>query len=160
MEIAPGSINLVTVAIAVHWFALEQFYAVVRRVLSPGGVLAVWTYHKPEIEPRIDEIFVHYYREVLAGFWPARWQYVDERYKTLPLPFTEIEPPPFDMQAEWDLGQLRGFLSSWSASQRYHAEQGASPLELINRQLEDAWGPAEMKHRIRWPLYMRVGRVP
>jgi SAM-dependent methyltransferase len=160
VELATGSIDLVTVAIAVHWFDLEQFYAVVRRVSRPGGVLAVWTYHKPDIEPRIDEIFIHYYREVLAGYWPARWQYVDDRYRTLPFPFAELEPPAFDMQAEWDLGQFRGFLSGWSASQRYHAERGSSPLDPINLQLEEAWGPEQMKRRIHWPLYLRVGRVP
>ena len=34
--------DLVTVAQALHWFDLKRFYAEVRRVLRPDGVLAVW----------------------------------------------------------------------------------------------------------------------
>src|SRR5882724_9935319 len=38
------SLDLVTVAQALHWFDLDSFYAEVQRVLKPSGVLAVWTY--------------------------------------------------------------------------------------------------------------------
>jgi SAM-dependent methyltransferase len=39
------SCDLITVAVAVHWFAFGPFYRSVARVLKPGGLLAVWTYH-------------------------------------------------------------------------------------------------------------------
>lgn len=35
-----ASIDLVTVATALHWFALDEFYREVRRVLRPGGLIA------------------------------------------------------------------------------------------------------------------------
>ncbi|XP_070573039.1 putative methyltransferase DDB_G0268948 [Ptychodera flava] len=42
----PNSVDLVTVASAIHWFAdLEKFYNEVDRVLRPGGCLAVYTYN-------------------------------------------------------------------------------------------------------------------
>ncbi|MDX1378106.1 MAG: class I SAM-dependent methyltransferase, partial [Anaerolineales bacterium] len=50
-----ASVNLVTVAQAVHWFDFDKFYAEVNRVLEPGGILAVWTYHLPEISPQTDK---------------------------------------------------------------------------------------------------------
>ncbi|KAJ6413700.1 hypothetical protein OIU84_006497 [Salix udensis] len=40
-----NSVDLVIAATAVHWFDLEKFYPVVKRVLKkPGGVVAVWSY--------------------------------------------------------------------------------------------------------------------
>ena len=39
----PGSVDLVTAAQAAHWFDLPAFFAEVRRVLRPGGVVALLT---------------------------------------------------------------------------------------------------------------------
>src|SRR5687768_7980730 len=40
----PASVDLVTVAQAVHWFDFDRFYDEVRRVARPGGIVAVWCY--------------------------------------------------------------------------------------------------------------------
>jgi hypothetical protein len=75
-----------------------------------------------------------YYRDVLAGYWPARFGYVEHRYRTLPFPFDELTPPEVDMQTDWELEHLVGFLASWSATQRYRAERGqASPAPDLAR---------------------------
>ena len=42
--LAALSVDIVTVAQALHWFELAPFYAEVERVLRREGVLAVWTY--------------------------------------------------------------------------------------------------------------------
>ena len=159
MSLPGGSVALVTVAIAVHWFDLEQFYREVRRVLMPEGVLAVWTYHLPIISPDIDRAVARYYGEVLSGYWPEQLRYLDERYATLPFPFTELEAPRFEMTAQWDLGQLVGFLDSWSAARRYEQAQGNHPLRQVWQELADGWGEPAQKRPIRWPLYVRVGHV-
>src|SRR5262245_26273424 len=49
--LADESVDLVTVAQAVHWFDLTKFYAEVRRVGRAGGVLAVWSYGLAKISP-------------------------------------------------------------------------------------------------------------
>jgi SAM-dependent methyltransferase len=159
VDLAPGSVDLVTVAVAVHWFDLEQFYPAVRHVLAHEGILAVWTYHLPVIDPAVDLILERYYREVLAGYWPERIEYLEQRYRTLPFPFDELTPPDFDMQADWELEHLAGFLSSWSATQRYQAERGMHPLRLIWPELAQAWEGPHRKRRVRWPLYHRIGRA-
>jgi SAM-dependent methyltransferase len=160
VDLPLGSVDLVTVAVAVHWFDFDPFYAAVRRVLAPGGVLAVWTYHLPLIDPAIDPILERYYREVLAGYWPPRIEYLEQRYRTLPFPFDELTPPEFEMQADWDLEHLAGFLSSWSATQRYQAEEGEHPLRHVWPELTAAWGEAARPRHVRWPLHFRIGRVP
>ena len=53
-SLAAGSMDLVTVAQALHWFDHERFFAEVDRVLRPGRALAVWSYGLVGIEPSID----------------------------------------------------------------------------------------------------------
>ena len=40
-----SSVDLVTVAVAIHWFNFDEFYREVKRVLKPKGVIAAWTYN-------------------------------------------------------------------------------------------------------------------
>jgi SAM-dependent methyltransferase len=151
-------VDLVTVAVAVHWFNFDEFYREVRRALKPGGVLAVWTYSLTEISPEIDPLVEQYYGEILKDYWPERIHYLEEKYETLPFPFEEIDPPVFAMKADWDLSQFAGFLDSWSATQRYKEQKGQHPLEQIWDELSTAWGNENQTRRVRWPLYFRIGR--
>ena len=60
--IADGSVDLVTVAQAVHWFDRPNFYAEVRRVLRPGGVVALWAYELGIISPEINAAVLRFYK--------------------------------------------------------------------------------------------------
>lgn len=153
-----GSVDLVTVAVAIHWFDLDEFYAEVRRVLRPGGILAAWTYSFTEISPEIDPLIHHYYYNTLNGYWPERIHYLEEKYETLPFPFDEIVSPAFAMEKHLTLAQYAGFLDSWSATQRYREQKGHHPLNLIWDQLTAAWGNENESRLVRWPLYFRIGR--
>jgi SAM-dependent methyltransferase len=156
--VAAGSIALCTVAIAVHWFDLEQFYAEIRRVLVPEGVLAVWCYSLPKIEPDVDAIIEEYCYGTLADYWPDRFRYVREEYQTLPFPFQELPVPGFTLQTSWDLNEMIGFLYSWSGTVNYEKRHGFSPVDLIRPELARAWG--RMQERpCAWRLFLRVGRV-
>jgi len=153
-----SSTDLITVAVALHWFNFDEFYREVKRVLKPGGILAAWTYSLPEISPEIDPLVKQYYYETLSGYWPERIHYLEEEYKTIPFPFEEITPPPFVMEISWNLIQFAGFLNSWSATQRYKAQNGQHPLENIWTQLVAVWGDENQPRLIRWPLHFRIGR--
>jgi ubiquinone/menaquinone biosynthesis C-methylase UbiE len=153
-----SSTDLVTVAVAIHWFNFDEFYREVKRVLKPGGILAAWTYSLTEISPGIDQLINHYYGEILSGYWPERIHYLEERYETIPFPFEEIVSPPFVMEIHWNLIQLAGFLDSWSATQRYKAQNGHHPLDIIWPKLTAAWGEENEPRLIRWPLHFRIGR--
>lgn len=155
----PGSVDLVSAAMAIHWFDLEQFYQVVRQAVRPDGILAAWMYHLPEIDPAIDPILKHFYADVLAGYWPELFHFIDERYRTLPFPFEEVKPPEFEIQTKWELDQLVGFLDSWSATRRYQNERGQHPVSIIWQELSEKWGEPIQRRTIRWPLYLRVGRI-
>lgn len=45
LEFSDGEFDLVTVALALHWFDQQRFFAECRRVLAPGGILAVYNDH-------------------------------------------------------------------------------------------------------------------
>lgn len=157
--IPSGTVDLVTVAQAAHWFEFDRFYAEVGRVLRPGGVIAVWTYNVTHVTPEIDALIGQIYFEILGPYWSPRIEYVNSLYRTLPFPFEEIEAPQFELTAFWRQEDLIGYISSWSATQRYMAEQGIHPIEEIRGELDRAWGnPTDMR-RVLWPLSMRVGKV-
>ena len=40
-----------------------------------------------------------------------------------------------EMSAQWDLGQLLGFLGRWSAARRHEQMQGVHPLTYIQQRL-------------------------
>lgn len=157
VSLADFSVDLVTVAVAIHWFDFDQFYREVKRVLKPDGILAVWTYSLTEVSPAIDSLIHRYYGEILNGYWPERIRYLEERYETIPFPFEEIAPPFFVMEINWNLIQFAGFLDSWSATQRYKAQKGHHPLEQIWPKLASAWGDEDEPRLIRWPLHFRIG---
>ncbi len=152
------TVDLVTVAQAAHWFDLERFYAEVRRVLKPGGLLALWCYGLPTLSvSALDHILQHYYSHTLAPFWPPERQLIESGYRTLKFPFNAIAPPPLVMQANWTLGELTGYLYTWSGTQRYIAHHQANPLDALVEPLAAAW--ESDRQTLTWPLSLRVGRV-
>ncbi|MCB1058125.1 MAG: class I SAM-dependent methyltransferase [Acidobacteria bacterium] len=154
---ASASVDLVTVAQAYHWFDHESFLVEARRVLRPGGVLAVWTYRLLRLGGEIDHRLETFYRDEVGSFWPPERRWVDSGYAELPFLPTEIEPPPFAMEASWRLSDLVGYLGTWSAVAGAR-QKGVDPLPALVRDLEAMWGDRE-ERRVRWPLVLRVARA-
>ncbi|MCP4377042.1 MAG: class I SAM-dependent methyltransferase, partial [bacterium] len=117
------SVDLVTVAQALHWLDLERFYGEVRRVLKPGGLLAVWSYNLLRTDPAIDAEVDAFYSHTVGPYWPPERRLVESGYRDLPFPFPELDTPPFAMTARWRLEQLLGYLGTWSATKRYRGER-------------------------------------
>lgn len=157
--LADGSVGLVTVAQALHWFDLPRFYAEVKRVLRPGGVLAVFAYGINRVEGQaVDAIVQHYYGHTLDAYWPPSRRLVESGYRTLPFPFAEITPPTFQMEAQWTLERLLGYFSTWSATNRYIKATGENPLPALEEKLARVWGDANTPRLVTWPIAMRIGR--
>jgi len=156
--LADGSIDLVNVAQALHWFDFDRFYAEVRRVLVPGGALAVWTYNLARITPDLDRWIDRLAEEIVGPYWPPERRWVDEEYRTVPFPFHEVPAPAFELRERWDLERFVRYLKTWSSSTRYQKATGRDAVEELREELTRAWGdPAELR-TLRWPVYLRAGR--
>jgi len=154
-----GSVDLLTVAQAVHWFDFDRFYAEARRVLAPGGAIALWTYNLLRGTPEISALVDRLAREISGAYWPPERRWVDEEYRTLPFPFPEVPSPVFEHTETWDLPRLVAYLRTWSANVRYQAATGKDPIAEIAPELEAAWGDPEEPRVLRWPIYMRAGQI-
>lgn len=155
-----ASVGLVTVAQAMHWFDLPRFYAEVRRVLTPGGVLAVWAYGITHVEgAAVDALVQEFYGGLLGPYWPPSRRIVEAGYRTVEFPFAEVAPPAFHMEVQWTLAQLLGYFSTWSATNRYIQATGQNPLGPLAEKLSAVWGDVEAPRRVAWPVAMRVGRM-
>ena len=155
--IATRSMDLVTVAQALHWFDREAFFAEVRRVLASGGLLAIWSYGLPTVTPAIDAVLRHFHDVEVGPFWSPDRRLVEGGYEGIALPFKEEPTPPFAMQAAWTLEQLVGYLSTWSAVGRYRTVTGSDPVPRIMRALAECWGMPDEARVVSWPLTLRVG---
>lgn len=155
-----GSVDLVTVAQALHWFDLDRFYTEARRVLKPGGMLAVWTYgiHTSN-DDAIDRIMRRFYAETVGPYWPPERALVESGYRTLPFPFMEFAAPAFAMRADWMLSQLLGYFRSWSATSRFATDRGFDPVSALETELLPLWGSPASVRSISWPLSIRIGRA-
>jgi hypothetical protein len=63
------------------------------------------------------------------------------------------------LEMRWTLRELAGYLRTWSATNRYVAEQRSDPVAEVEKELERHWGQPEQVRLIRWPLYVRAGRL-
>lgn len=156
--LAGGSADLVVVAQALHWFDVHAFYGEVRRVLAPGGALAVWTYGECTLDDAaLQRVLRHYARETVGPWWPPQRQLVDTGCRTIPFPFREIAAPAFALEQEWTVAELAGYLRTWSATTRYVAAHGTDPVADVEAELRAGWGDPGARRRVRWQLALRAG---
>jgi SAM-dependent methyltransferase len=153
------SVNLVTVAQALHWLEIDPFVREVRRVLAPGGVLAAWSYPLCRIEPGIDELVDRFYRVTLGSFWPAERRHVEDGYRSLALPLEEVVPPPIEMVEDWTMPHFLSFVRTWSAVSKCIAAQGEEPVRAFEEALRARWGMPMMRREVHWPIRLRIGHL-
>lgn len=154
-----ATVDLVFVSQALHWFDLDRFYAEVRRVLRPSGLVSALTYVQVRVNPAVDAVIDRFYDEVVGDYWPPERRHVEQAYATLPFPFPRIDTPAFTLRKQWRLQALLGYVQSWSAVQRYIAAHGSDPVEDLRATLAAAWGDPARAREVRWPLVVLAGRA-
>lgn len=156
--LAAASIDLVTVAQALHWFDIPAFYAAAQAVLRPGGVIAVWSYNFLQVNDAVDAPVLDLYRDLVGPYWPPERALVEGGYQDIDFPFAPMQTPSFSMAADWSLEQLLGYLGTWSAVRRYRETKGEDPVAHIAPAVSQAWGKDGYR-RVTWPLSLKVGRA-
>ena len=152
------SFNLITVGQALHWFDLDAFYAEAKRTLKEDGLLAVWGYANLSISDEIDKHFLHFYNNVVGPYWDEARRLVEDEYRNIHFPFKEISTPNFSIEVDWNVDQLAGYLTSWSATQKFIKANQYNPVGNFMIVLKPLWKKDEVK-RVKFPVFLRLGKV-
>jgi ubiquinone/menaquinone biosynthesis C-methylase UbiE len=167
-RVAPGersgiptaTCDLVTVAQALHWLDIDAFFREAARVARPAGLVAVWSYGEVALDhSEANRVLRHFARAVVAPYWPPQRHLVDEGYRSVRMPFEEIDVPEFEMAERWTLEQLVGYVSTWSATSEYRKALQEDPTVDFEARLREVWGDPDEARDVAWRLSVRVGRV-
>jgi ubiquinone/menaquinone biosynthesis C-methylase UbiE len=158
--LADRSVDLITVATALHWFDFDPFYAEVRRVAKPGAVLAAWAYGSAFlIDDVLDPVILRFARETLGAWWPERFEHQWTQYRQLPFPFERLPAPAVSAELSTNLDQLIGFVRTWSAVPRCIEATGRDPTVDLEAELRTLWGERTIERRLSLPIHFAVGRI-
>ena len=121
IPLEPAVADLVGCAQAWHWFEQPgSFYDEAKRVLKPGGVLAVYGYGNMILENKeSNDLVSDFYWKTLHPYKHANRRHIDELYREVVLPFERTERHDFSMGVSMTLPQVIGYLSSSSYYQGF-----------------------------------------
>ncbi|CAF4070327.1 unnamed protein product [Rotaria sp. Silwood1] len=131
----PNSINLVTVAIALHWFDIETFFEQVDRILKPNdGVLSIWCRETSLDNLKANEILKNLSLYDLRSCWNDRTQIVIENYESIldkfPYQQTRIKHI-IEYEREMSIVQFVNMIETWSLCQTYRKRHGEEKLKQL-----------------------------
>ncbi|GER57212.1 S-adenosyl-L-methionine-dependentmethyltransferases superfamily protein [Striga asiatica] len=162
-----SSVDLVTIAQAMHWFDLPKFYQQVKWALKkPDGVIAAWCYTSPEVNPGVDSVLKRYCTNCVTPHWAPARRFVAEKYETIEFPFGPVDglenngPFRFNSEEVMDLERYLTYLKSWSPYQTAK-EKG---VELLSDDVIEgftrAWNEdGKIEKVVTFPVYLRIGKV-
>jgi ubiquinone/menaquinone biosynthesis C-methylase UbiE len=157
--LASGSVDLVTIAQALHWFDHARFNAEVRRVGAPRAVIAAWAYGAPLMDGEVGAVLRRAMFDTLGPYWPPERRHVYDEYRSIPFPFERIASPVLSLEEEWSAAQVAGYVRTWSATTKYRAAHVEDPVVAIERELAVVWGDPDRPRRIAWPLIVIAGQI-
>lgn len=83
-----GTVNLVTIAQALHWFNLPTFYEQVKWILKkPQEVIVGWCYNLPRVSDEVDTILDQLYSFDASSYWNPSIRLIDGVDHTGPFEF-------------------------------------------------------------------------
>lgn len=154
-ELSYSSVDLITVAQAIHWFELSEFWNEVSRVSKPGGVLAYWGYLWPVVNTSIDNVFKEF-QSLIDSYWPEKCRLLHKKYADIHPPFQVLDSPEFLIQESWTVDEYLRHLHSWSSTRYFKESNHADPVLHVQDRLKHLWG--DETRRVEWSLILKVFR--
>eukprot|EP00743_Colponemidia_sp_Colp-15_P005385 GILK01005787.1.p1 GENE.GILK01005787.1~~GILK01005787.1.p1 ORF type:complete len:297 (-),score=36.00 GILK01005787.1:467-1279(-) len=157
--IADGSVNLVTLAQALHWMNAAEFFDEAKRMLTPGGCLMVSGYaicriHSSE---RAQELLAEHYRR-LETYWDCDRKSLDSQFADIEFPFARVERKSFPVHQTLPVEAFIGYLRTWSAYNTYKKGLDAADNDILiplSEQLRDIARTQDPPDAlsITWPFF-------
>lgn len=156
-----GSVDLITIAQALHWMDAKKFYPECNRVLRPGGILAAFGYGLPRSEnPELRSLIMNLHDVILGDYWdPGRKHIIDcyrELYKDFSAAFPVSErDDSLVLEKLYSMDDFIGYLQSWSAYQAYRSKNpnAKDPLKDMYSMLKAIFSRS---HEVETPGDSRV----
>ncbi|WOK05326.1 class I SAM-dependent methyltransferase [Imperialibacter roseus] len=157
-QISDTSIDLITVAQAIHWFQIDKFCDEVTRVAKPGALLATWGYGLMQLPPAYQPAVDYFYSKVVGPYWDAERKHIDNSYADISIPFKELKPSEhFEMIYKWNTENLEGYLNTWSSVGNYIKEKKENPVTPFIKELKTNGLPESFP--VSFPLFVRLFRL-
>jgi SAM-dependent methyltransferase len=157
-SILTRSVDLITIASALHWFNFDVFYKEANRVLKPDGIIAAWCYLIPTVSKDVDAIIHYFHHHTLNDYWLAENRLIDKEYSTIPFPFRKINAPDYFYEKPMTLLDFMGYLNTWSATQRFIIENNINPTDELLHKLQKVWTNVEEAKTVTWKLILKIGK--
>eukprot|EP00958_Prasinococcus_capsulatus_P000622 scaffold49_cov409-Prasinococcus_capsulatus_cf.AAC.22 len=82
LNVEHGTVDLIAVAQALHWFEHDKFYRRAYQVLKDGGVLCAWGYERCDMgNEAAQKVFHEIYEDILGKYWSPRRRLVEREYE-------------------------------------------------------------------------------
>ena len=154
-----NTFDIVTVAQAYHWLKWNKFREEVLRVCKPGAVIAVWMYYNNTTgDKKVDDAIHDFYENVTKKYWDYERKYVEEKYFAVEFDYELLPVKDFKTTLEWKREDMLGYISSWSAIQKYIKVNGHSPIPIIEEEIKKLWPEGEIK-KVSFPIYLKLGNI-
>jgi SAM-dependent methyltransferase len=158
-DLPDRSVDLISVAQALHWFDLAKFYPEALRVARPGCVLAVYGYTWFYLSAQLDALIDRWLLRPIESYWSPDVRLLWHGYRTIEFPFQEITAPRLAMHLSWNLDQLLSYYLTWSATRSKIAAEGERFLADAYQALAAGWGDPQQARTVVMPISARLGRL-
>ncbi|KAK8046349.1 hypothetical protein PG996_014413 [Apiospora saccharicola] len=154
IHVEPGSVDLLTAAMAAHWFDMDRFWRQAGRMVKPGGTVALWTKSSLYCHPstpnasQVQQALSHLEDDILGPYGLPANNVCRTMYANLLMPWS-ADPPvaaafpqPLSVRREWnrdgklELGQ-EDFYGGSSATSLADLAKGLGTSSMVTRWRED-----------------------
>ncbi|KAG0334229.1 hypothetical protein BG004_000501 [Podila humilis] len=172
--LSSGSVDLLTVAQALHWFNHPTFFSEVKRVLKPSGTFAAIGYNftilkdYPRATKRIFALGDE--PDQLGTFWEPGRLIVEKNYKSIDVPLADVERYYFPdeksalpemMASHVTMGHFRQYIKTWSSYKNYLDKYPERP-DIVDQTIDAILKEENLSESsevdITWPGVIILGR--
>lgn len=104
-----------------------------RRVIKPGGLLALVGYNLLKVDEPTDALIEYFYHTTLQGCWDAERRLVETAYQTIPFPFRRFLFQTWLLNIPALRSITGAYLGTWSAVQHFIRKRAQSDRRKILR---------------------------
>lgn len=134
--LADGSVDLITVGTAYHWFDSGRFWSEARRVLKPGGIVAILQIATPEIK-ETPGLLRKFLKEELEPHTPAVKSSNAELREEIPVGFERVKlPNVYRNELRKRVSDVLGWLKTTSAYRPYMEKTGRNPSDKLSAEFK------------------------